>query len=114
MKNGLVTNDREPIGTTGVGCLEQSPAGAPCGIINVHVHLANDDILFASQLVGGEAGVLHDVSKDRSEERRVGEECRSRWSPDHLKKNKSQNHAIIRAAVQEQMQVAFEWRADFL
>src|SRR2546430_16836959 len=24
----------------------------------------------------------------RSEERRVGEECRSRWSPDHLKKKK--------------------------
>src|SRR2546422_632112 len=24
----------------------------------------------------------------RSEERRVGKECRSRWSPDHLKKNK--------------------------
>src|SRR2546430_16217663 len=23
---------------------------------------------------------------DRSEERRVGEECRSRWSPDHVKK----------------------------
>src|SRR3989454_12034033 len=25
---------------------------------------------------------------ERSEERRVGEECRSRWSPDHLKKKK--------------------------
>src|ERR1035437_10960707 len=25
----------------------------------------------------------------RSEERRVGEECRSRWSPYHLKKNKA-------------------------
>src|SRR6266705_6142703 len=24
----------------------------------------------------------------RSEERRVGKECRSRWSPDHLKKKK--------------------------
>src|SRR2546429_1387105 len=28
---------------------------------------------------------------DRSEERRVGEECRSRWAPDHLKKKKKQN-----------------------
>src|SRR2546430_17512796 len=27
----------------------------------------------------------------RSEERRVGEECRSRWSPDHLKKKKKEN-----------------------
>ena len=23
------------------------------------------------------------MSRDRSEERRVGKECRSRWSPDH-------------------------------
>src|SRR5688572_32970090 len=30
----------------------------------------------------------HEVSLDfRSEERRVGKECRSRWSPDHSKKN---------------------------
>src|SRR5256885_13328457 len=27
----------------------------------------------------------------RSEERRVGEECRSRWSPYHLKKKKKEN-----------------------
>src|SRR5437899_12525729 len=27
----------------------------------------------------------------RSEERRVGKECRSRWSPDHYKKNETQN-----------------------
>ena len=30
--------------------------------------------------------VLKDISttfEDRSEERRVGKECRSRWSPDH-------------------------------
>src|SRR5256885_3589089 len=31
---------------------------------------------------------LVDASRDRSEERRVGEEGRSRWSPDHLKKKK--------------------------
>ena len=29
------------------------------------------------------AGLLHDVCEDRSEERRVGKECRSRWSPYH-------------------------------
>src|SRR5436189_5565168 len=27
--------------------------------------------------------------RDRSEERRVGKECRSRWSPDHEKKKKN-------------------------
>src|SRR2546422_11589317 len=29
-----------------------------------------------------------DAAAGRSEERRVGEECRSRWAPDHLKKKK--------------------------
>src|SRR5256885_8950563 len=29
----------------------------------------------------------------RSEERRVGKECRSRWSPDHLKKKKKKDEA---------------------
>src|SRR3989454_11695731 len=31
----------------------------------------------------------HDERHRRSEERRVGKECRSRWSPYHLKKKKS-------------------------
>src|SRR5256884_8730925 len=30
-----------------------------------------------------------EIGHDRSEERRVGKECRSRWSPDHLKKKKT-------------------------
>src|SRR5256885_16986097 len=30
----------------------------------------------------------YDYGAPRSGERRVGEECRSRWSPDHLKKKK--------------------------
>src|SRR2546430_11696872 len=35
------------------------------------------------------AGAIRATSSRRSEERRVGEECRSRWSPDHLKKKKT-------------------------
>src|SRR2546430_17507090 len=31
-----------------------------------------------------------DAENRRSEERRVGEECRSRWSPYHLKKKKEE------------------------
>src|SRR3712207_8549508 len=31
----------------------------------------------------GAVGFLDDYIKIRSEERRVGKECRSRWSPDH-------------------------------
>src|SRR5438445_13900176 len=36
-----------------------------------------------------------DTMKRRSEERRVGKECRSRWSPEYEKKKKSQrnNHS---------------------
>src|SRR5260221_13347944 len=33
----------------------------------------------------GDASV--ELAKQRSEERRVGKECRSRWAPYHLKKN---------------------------
>src|SRR5688572_31104699 len=28
-------------------------------------------------------GAVHDEAETRSEERRVGKECRTRWSPDH-------------------------------
>src|SRR5439155_3742933 len=38
----------------------------------------------------GEAG------HDRSEERRVGKECRSRWSPDHEKKKKRKRVSSIK------------------
>src|SRR4051812_49443609 len=31
---------------------------------------------------------VHCIITTRSEERRVGKECRSRWAPDHLKKKK--------------------------
>src|SRR2546430_6353290 len=34
----------------------------------------------------GDEHTVFDEGKKRSEERRVGKECRSRWSPDHLKK----------------------------
>src|SRR5256886_12938829 len=37
------------------------------------------------RIVGGKATP---PPVQRSEERRVGKECRSRWSPDHLKKKK--------------------------
>src|SRR5258707_13376904 len=35
--------------------------------------------------LGGDVGLL---GEDRSGERRVGKECRSRWAPHHLKKKK--------------------------
>src|SRR3989337_3788961 len=35
---------------------------------------------------GAARGARHHLAEGRSEERRVGKEGRSRWSPDHLKK----------------------------
>src|SRR5437016_14633259 len=51
------------------------------GIENPHEQAANDD--------GKELG-LGPISGPRSEERRVGKECRARWSPDHEKKKERQ------------------------
>src|SRR3712207_9302929 len=47
--------------------------------VNVH-YLTNADELQIKMAQGAKPG--------RSEERRVGKECRSRWSPYHYKKNK--------------------------
>src|SRR2546429_8267448 len=54
-------------------------------------------------LRGGLLDVEQDVRRDelRSEERRVGKECRSRWSPYHLKKNnnRSEAHRVVRKSI---------------
>ena len=38
---------------------------------------------FAEYYKKGYRGILFDIDNTRSEERRVGKECRSRWSPYH-------------------------------
>ena len=43
----------------------------------VVVEISNEDIEYDKELK------IHLGSQDRSEERRVGKECRSRWSPYH-------------------------------
>src|SRR6476620_12391284 len=40
-------------------------------------------------------GRLRRITNDRSEERRVGKECRSRWSPYHSKKNKRRTDGYL-------------------
>src|SRR2546430_4500693 len=42
---------------------------------------------------GNEYGAT--TGRPRSEERRVGKECRSRWSADHLKKNKMKTMLLV-------------------
>src|SRR5437868_14462741 len=50
----------------------------------------------------GDAGIKSAIqgSNVRSEERRVGKECRSRWSPDHQNKNR-QRHYVLWREVQD-------------
>src|SRR4051794_41909625 len=43
---------------------------------------------------GDPAGSGRDQPHERSEERRVGKECRSRGSPDHLKKKKKERVSV--------------------
>src|SRR4249919_3933669 len=55
------------------------------------LYRAPDIMVRTSELVGVEAARLKiEALRARSEERRVGKECRSRWSPYHYKKNKGQ------------------------
>ena len=44
--------------------------------------------------------LMRDFGIRRSEERRVGKECRSRWSPDHSKKKKRKKSTIIQCESQ--------------
>src|SRR2546430_6692889 len=44
---------------------------------------AHHGLAFAEQAIAGGARAVLYESNDRSEERRVGKECRSRWSPYH-------------------------------
>src|SRR5690554_7849445 len=63
------------------------------------VTLAPGDILYLPPGIGHH-GVAEDdcitLSVGRSEERRVGKECRSRWAPDHQKKKKNTNANTVR------------------
>src|SRR5256885_8195845 len=50
-------------------------------------------LLFETSMITASSGgatnpLMTDTTNSRSEERRVGEEGRSRWAPDHLKKKK--------------------------
>src|SRR5256885_16399582 len=62
------------------------------------VDLAEGRWLRADDLAGGltlgGANLRRFLQRLRSEERRVGEECRSRWAPYHLKKKKEKRRLV--------------------
>jgi hypothetical protein len=47
-----------------IGGLEETAAGAACGVVVVHIHFAADDVEFFGELGVGEGGVPHDVGED--------------------------------------------------
>src|SRR5690554_8076992 len=47
-----------------------------------------------ARVVGGIETLIACLPPRRSEERRVGKECRSRWSPYHEKKKKTQERTV--------------------
>src|SRR3712207_9103559 len=76
----------------GVGALATASGQAAESLAILNIMGAGDEIVSAAQLYGGTYKLfpytLPKVGIDvkRSGERRVGKECRYRWSPDHLKK----------------------------
>ena len=60
-----------------IGCLHSAGKGR---IIMEYTFTAAN---FEEEVLQSELPVLVDFYADRSEERRVGKECRSRWSPYH-------------------------------
>src|SRR6185312_168794 len=52
------------VGAAGVGGFEKAAAGAAVGVVDVHVHLAADDVHFLGEFIGRQRGVLHDVAED--------------------------------------------------
>src|SRR5579872_5280321 len=67
-------------GPDGEGFFETLADNGACRIGLAHRRLAIIDLATGQQPMGNEDGSIQIV---RSEERRVGKECRSRWSPDH-------------------------------
>src|SRR6266481_8211599 len=55
-------------------------------------------------------GPKPDPTRLRSEERRVGKECRSRWSPYHSKKKRQQKNSGREASAERHLPSGFEHR----
>ena len=77
--------NEEPVSEIPAGDMWQTARDAKAGVrVSQHQHSIRFHL--HHQLVAGVDNIPHrgtEVITDRSEERRVGKECRSRWSPYH-------------------------------
>ncbi len=64
VKDVRVADNCEAVRAACVSRFEKTTGGALARVVLVHVHFAEDDLFFLFQLLGGNAGVLHDVAKD--------------------------------------------------
>src|SRR5256885_16224266 len=99
MRDGIGTTERGPsAGVVPPRSLMETPSKkeqSDRSKINVHqpdelkawtraLNVTREELLAAVDKVGDSAaGVRKEIERMRSEERRVGKECRSRWSPYH-------------------------------
>ena len=62
----------------------QSAVGAKAASFKTVLFIAGIGVFIGASLSNGMMDIArHGIYQPRSEERRVGKECRSRWSPDH-------------------------------
>ena len=77
-----LTSDWDRLATDGKTPMYVAVDGRSVGLVAV-ADTVKDDSKQAIDLLKGMAIEVIMLTGDRSEERRVGEECRSRWSADH-------------------------------
>src|SRR5690242_17395506 len=99
-QDALIVRVETDAGITGIGEVDSSPMAAKWAIDGPFSHTTTSGL---AHLVIGEDPFeteklwhkMYWANIYRSEERRVGKECRSRWSPDHEKKKEQSQLYII-------------------
>ena len=64
---------------------EQVEGNSELDLVELELEIEEVEVAISEKLdgIGADLGAMKDTLTERSEERRVGKECRSRWSPYH-------------------------------
>src|ERR1039458_10125375 len=68
--------------------------------------------VFSKVRLAGNPLVVFPDARGRSEERRVGKECRSRWSPYHSKKEKRRIRVTVMSWQVRRMGISYDWATE--